>query len=351
VTVVTSWTDTDLADIELAGAGEQPSERAQLVGARLEPVGPLCEVLASQVDAVTDETESAAADLIEKMIAVDESAIAVAAGLAELVTETDHRLIEARRLAEESVRTLDGITDFVLTFVTSRDQMVLDLVKEVQGLRSHASSITEVARASNILALNARIEAARAGAAGVGFKVVADEVRSLSKRSAEGAMAINDGIEELSAQLRAALEGGGSAGSTTTIETLELKLRSVAEDNKDVLQMFDRALGNLHAKSSDIDEDARQLTELTTGVLGAVQFQDITRQMLEGVKHALARLGAQSSELVDYLSGRSTRLPLEANSVSELLDGYVMERQRAVHASVTGGPGGTNEPAPAIELF
>jgi methyl-accepting chemotaxis protein len=309
--------------------------------------------MVGQLAEVVDETESAAAGLIEHMVGIDRSAADVAAGVADLVGAAEAHLAKAHEVVGEGARALDELVRFVIDFVTARDAAVLALASEVAALVADAGAIREIARGTNILALNATIEAVRAGSAGAGFKVVADEVRTLSRSSDEVAQRISEGIDDLALQLRRAVGDGTAAesagqggdgdrrvGGGADVDGLDHRLRAVAAENDAVLRLFEEALDGLHDTASAVELVARRLTGLTTDVLGAVQFQDITRQMVSQVQQTLEVLANPDTEGSD----RSRR------SVDALAEGYVMERQRRVHAEVAGGPV-AGPTGPAIELF
>ena len=344
------------------------AERVGTVGRELQAVAGLCDVLTGQLGAVVEETEVAATTLVERMLMIDSSAGAVAGGISDLVQRADDQLGEARAQAGRSTESLTMLVELVVDFVAGRDAAVLGLVQEVHALNRHSEAIRKIAKATNVLALNAQIEAARAGSAGAGFQVVAEEVQSLSRTSDTAARQIGDGIEELAARLREVL-GDGAGTGTTSVSSLRARMDGITQDNRDVHRLFDEALERLHTSASKVDDEASDLAGLTTDVLGAVQFQDITRQMVEQVQQALAGLGKRGTALGQLLDGTAAIDPADAASATASLDalcqGYVMQKQRDVHAATTGspapsdgrcspgrpGPPAPRKEAPAFELF
>ncbi|MBQ5319267.1 MAG: methyl-accepting chemotaxis protein [Oscillospiraceae bacterium] len=129
------------------------------------------------------------------------------AGIIERVRETDHSTGEARELAgnakdkiEESSREMDKL----LKAMHDISEFSVETAKIVK-------TIDDIAFQTNILALNASVEAARAGAAGKGFTVVADEVRMLASKSAEAASRTSALIQQT---VNAIAEGAQLADTT-----------------------------------------------------------------------------------------------------------------------------------------
>jgi methyl-accepting chemotaxis protein len=149
-----------------------------------------------------------------------ESASAMAAAMEQLTVSISHvaeRAGDATRLAEESgksaahgtaiinqtVTDIDGIADTVRTATEQFER----LEHYSSRINSVVSVIKEVADQTNLLALNAAIEAARAGEQGRGFAVVADEVRKLAERTTQSTLEIGTTIDEMQTTARSAAEG------------------------------------------------------------------------------------------------------------------------------------------------
>src|SRR5262249_19804810 len=108
----------------------------------------------------------------------------------------------------ENTRTVAGLTveaEHLVANANGNLQEMVESMKEINGSSEKISKIIrvidEIAFQTNILALNAAVEAARAGEAGMGFSVVADEVRNLAQRSAPAARDTASLIEEVHFQV------------------------------------------------------------------------------------------------------------------------------------------------------
>lgn len=163
-----------------------------------------------------------------------------------------------------------------------------DLVKNVEAVEECINQIAQVTKQTNMLAMNAKIEAVRAGQAGAGFSIVADEVRELSKS-----------IAEISERIRGQMKivsDGVSVGRDTLrqVTTVDMSDNMLAKDQveqtlerlADQNQAFERTVAESAAVSQKISDD---IAELVTGM----QFQDRACQHLTNV---IAVLGVLSEE-------------------------------------------------------
>jgi methyl-accepting chemotaxis protein len=148
---------------------------------------------------MSDVSSSNAATLEE--ITVSIAHIAESAKMADdLVIETGDRL----GASAESIGRLSGGMEGTVSAVRSLEDMLDSLDKRSQQISGITNVIRDIADQTNLLALNAAIEAARAGEQGRGFAVVADEVRKLAERTAQATL-------EISSMVDAIRQGTGSA--------------------------------------------------------------------------------------------------------------------------------------------
>lgn len=318
------------------------------------------DVLRGQLNNIIQETEKAAYDIAERLQSID----AVVTRLDNFVAETAHT---SQSINADSLQEIDGnrlLIEKMDSYIKHRideandDQVrISQVVKEAQGLGTLVQLIRNISSQTNLLALNAAIEAARAGEAGRGFAVVADEVRKLSGESDKAVTKINEGIngvaETIRKQFQEKLAHSNVSAERDALTEFSTQLAKLGNGYQQLLEHDQNVLSTVKQSSSE-------LGKMFMDVLASVQFQDITRQQIEQVLKALNKLDEHceilSRRILDSEGENFKYTPLNEH-LNELYSSYVMDTQRASHqqslhqpASAFGG-GKAQAASAKIELF
>jgi len=170
------------------------------------------------IGAATRQVSQAAqrqTDATTEMAAAMQEMTSSIAQISDSARDTEANSQNAATLAQqgtEAVSQASGEINQVARTVEQASGKISALVKSAEEVGTIANVIKEIANQTNLLALNAAIEAARAGEQGRGFAVVADEVRKLAERTAEATLRIEDIIGAIRAETVSAIQAMTAAG-------------------------------------------------------------------------------------------------------------------------------------------
>ncbi|WP_445946916.1 methyl-accepting chemotaxis protein [Shewanella sp.] len=203
------------------------------------------------------------------------------------------------------------------------------LTSYTEELKRMAAEVDAIAGQTNLLALNAAIEAARAGEAGRGFAVVADEVRKLSSLSS----ATGKNMTEKVNVINNAVNNAFAVAEKATLDDDGIMDR--AENSiKEVLSSFGTTVKELAQSKSVMQEEGRHIQQEIEKMLVSLQFQDRTSQILAQVNNSMGEL----SETMEHAhSNQQLGKAFSEKDVSHWLTkmekGYAMLEQRSNHDS------------------
>ena len=257
---------------------QQVTHSVEQLGTAAEEMSLITEQTNQEIRHQQSETDQVATAMNEMTATVQEVA-GHASRAAEAARQADDESREGKQVMQQTLNVMDSLADEV----ERAAGVIQTLEKESEQIGSVLDVIRGIAEQTNLLALNAAIEAARAGEQGRGFAVVADEVRTLASRTQASTQEIQAMIQRLQAGTRdavAAMETGrgkaqegveqasraGSSletitASVATISDMNMQIASAAEEQTSVAEEINRNITTISQSAENTAHGAQQTAQ------------------------------------------------------------------------------------------
>lgn len=308
--------NADLRPRVTLGANDEFRQVGTAVNTMLDKFQPTITDLAQTMDGLANSAEQLATVTKNTRDGVDQqeketNQLTVAIGELTLAAEdvaknaagAEQAAVEARSNAGDGSDVVAQVSDSIKRLAKRVDNaavVVRQLAEGTQSIGQVSESITAIAEQTNLLALNAAIEAARAGEQGRGFAVVADEVRNLAQRTQEATHEIQDIIEQLvTASNQAVKVMDGSKKEAD---------QSVTDSNRagDALAQIANAVESISEMNSLIATAASEQTSVASEInKNIIAINEVSHQTAEGTCRTLkeseevAQISAQLDKMVN----------------------------------------------------
>ncbi len=254
---------------------ENISRSAEEIGNSSEALSSVTEQTSKNIDEQQSQTEQVAAAMTEMSASVQEVSRNIS-GTAEAAEQTNQETATGRKVVDGAIMAVQQLGGQI----EDASQVIQRLEQDSNDIGTVLDVIKGVAEQTNLLALNAAIEAARAGEQGRGFAVVADEVRTLAGKTQESTAEINQVIEKLQAgskmavevmnksreEARAVVEQATLAGSSlasisdavVNINNMSMQIASSAKEQSIAVEEISNSIYVISAMSSETASGAQE---------------------------------------------------------------------------------------------
>lgn len=294
---------------EVNMAAQSVSANAQQIAASGNELNSSIQQIASTVDQVSRGSESQAQGLAKSRQIVEE----LSNTMGELATDAIESVEMTNRMGSLSARGSESAKEAgermnnIIKVTNESAQKVRSLAQKTNEITTVLDVIKQIADQTNLLALNAAIEAARAGEAGRGFAVVADEVRRLAESSAKSS-------EEIDTKLKQIQED-----AQVVVEDIEISANEVNQ-GKLVIDSSLRSLDEIAAQIQSVSSNVKKLSDSAQDEVSKVKAVSANTSEIAAVAEQNASATEETSAAIEQQTAQTQEIATASNQMSELAE-------------------------------
>ncbi|WP_233489666.1 methyl-accepting chemotaxis protein [Solidesulfovibrio fructosivorans] len=291
---------------EAKAAAEQARAQGMLQAAgKLEDVvgivSSASEEISAQVEQSTRGAEEQSARVGETATAMEEMTATVveiaknASEAAQSAQNAKHKAEDGARIVSQAIAGIGEAQDQALELKND----MTDLGRQAEGIGQILNVISDIADQTNLLALNAAIEAARAGEAGRGFAVVADEVRKLAEKTMTATKEVGDAIRDIQSGTRKNI--GNVEQAVEKIQTATGLSATSGDALSEIVALVESTSGQVLSIATASEEQSATCEEINRSIEGISRVSAETSDAMRQSANAVAELADQAQALKDLI--------------------------------------------------